>query len=141
MKARYLTKSRFKLGLECPTKLYYTKNLEYNDNQEGDPFMQALAKGGYQVGEMAKYKYCDDPNGFGITVDTLDEERALQITKDKLLAHPNVVIAEGAFRFENLFIRADVVVRDGNTIKLIEVKSKSISKDDRFFDKKVSTRA
>ena len=44
MKARYLTKSRFKLGLECPTKLYYTKNDEYQDNQESDPFMQALAK-------------------------------------------------------------------------------------------------
>ena len=45
MKARYLTKSRFRLGLECPTKLYYTNNDEYHDNQESDPFMQALAKG------------------------------------------------------------------------------------------------
>lgn len=97
MKARYLTKSRFKLGLECPTKLYYTKNTEYHDNQESDPFMQALAKGGYQVGEMAKYKYCDDPHGYGITIDTLAEEEALRLTKDKLLAHPNVVIAEGHF--------------------------------------------
>ena len=136
MKARYLTKSRFKLGLECPTKLYYTKNLDYADQGQNDPFMQALAKGGYQVGEMAKFKYCDDPKGFGMTVETLDEELALQITKDKLLTHPNVVIAEGAFRFENLFIRADVVVRDGHTIKLIEVKSKSISNADTFFDKK-----
>jgi len=41
MKARYLTKSRFRLGLECPTKLYYTKNTEYHDNQESDPFMHA----------------------------------------------------------------------------------------------------
>ena len=55
MKARYLTKSRFRLGLECPTKLYYTKNLDYDDQGQNDPFMQALAKGGYQVGEMAKY--------------------------------------------------------------------------------------
>jgi hypothetical protein len=54
MKARYLTKSRFKLGLECPTKLYYTKNAEYHDNQESDPFMQALAKGGYQVCEYSR---------------------------------------------------------------------------------------
>ncbi len=56
MKARYLTKSRFRLGLECPTKLYYTKNLDYADQGQNDPFMQALAKGGYQVGETAKYK-------------------------------------------------------------------------------------
>ena len=77
MKARYLTKSRFRLGLECPTKLYYTKNLDYADQGQNDPFMQALAKGGYQVGEMAKYKYCDDPQGYGITVETLVEEDAL----------------------------------------------------------------
>ena len=136
MKARYLTKSRFKLGLECPTKLFYTKNSEYNDNQFSDPFMQALAKGGYQVGEMAKYKYCEDPKGCTITVDTLNEKEALKITQEQLLSHPNVVIAEGAFKYQNLFIRADVAVRDGHTIKLIEVKSKSISNGDTFFDKK-----
>jgi hypothetical protein len=136
MKARYLTKSRFRLGLECPTKLYYTKNLDYADQGQNDPFMQALAKGGYQVGEMAKYKYCDDPQGYGITVETLVEEDALQLTRDKLMAHPNVVIAEGAFRHEELFIRADIVVRDGHTIKLIEVKSKSIANGEVFFDKK-----
>ena len=134
--SRFLTKSIFRLGLECPTKLYYTKNSEYHDNQAGDPFMQALAKGGYQVGEMAKYKYCDDPQGHGITIETLIEEDALQMTKDKLMAHSNVVIAEGAFRYENLFIRADIVVRDGHTIKLIEVKSKSVTNGEVFFDKK-----
>jgi hypothetical protein len=39
--------------------------------------MQALAKGGYQVGKMAKYNYCDDPKGYGITIETLVEEDAL----------------------------------------------------------------
>lgn len=34
---RYLTKSRFKLGLECPAKLYYTDKLDYaNTKQEVD---------------------------------------------------------------------------------------------------------
>lgn len=28
---RYLTKSRFKLAEECPTKLYYTRKKEYPD--------------------------------------------------------------------------------------------------------------
>jgi len=135
MKPRYLTKGRFKLGLECPTKLFYTKNTDYADQGQNDPFMQALAKGGYQVGEMAKYKYCDDPKGFDITVETLAEEEALRITQEKLKSNPNVVIAEGAFRYNNLFIRADIVVRDGHVIKLIEVKSKSIKNGDEFFDK------
>ena len=116
--------------------MYYTKNAAYADQGQNDPFMQALAKGGYQVGEMAKYKYCDDPKGFDITVEALDEDEALKITQEKLDFHSNVVIAEGAFRYNNLFIRADIVVRDGHVIKLIEVKSKSIKNGGEFIDKK-----
>ena len=55
MKPRYLTKSRFKQALECPTKLFYVgKKKEYADNSLSDDFLIALAKGGYQVGELAK---------------------------------------------------------------------------------------
>ena len=51
---RYLTKSRFKLGMECPTKLFYTGNPLYPDKSIDDPFLLALADGGFQVGELAK---------------------------------------------------------------------------------------
>jgi hypothetical protein len=51
MSMRYLTKSRFKLALECPTKLFYTKKPEiFPDQTQGDPFLKALAEGGFQVG-------------------------------------------------------------------------------------------
>jgi hypothetical protein len=50
-KKRLLTKSRFKLALECPTKLFYTGKKEYPDKKIEDPFLEALAKGGFQVGE------------------------------------------------------------------------------------------
>ena len=44
---RYLTKSRFKLGLECPSKLYYTnKENVYANTKKDDPFLMALAWGG-----------------------------------------------------------------------------------------------
>ena len=52
---RFLNKSRFKEGLECPTKLYYSKNPKYQNNQLDDPFLESLAEGGYQVGELAKF--------------------------------------------------------------------------------------
>lgn len=51
---RYLTKSRFKLALECPTKLFYTGKSEYANQKIDDPFLLALAKGGFQVGALAK---------------------------------------------------------------------------------------
>ena len=55
---RYLTKSRFKLATECPTKLFYTGKKDiYPDTKLDDPFLQALADGGYQVGELVKCYY------------------------------------------------------------------------------------
>ena len=43
-KPRYLTKSRFKLAVQCPTKLFYTgkKNI-YRDTMQEDSFLAMLA--------------------------------------------------------------------------------------------------
>ena len=51
--SRYLTKSRFKLALECPTKLYYTGNKQYMNRSLEDSFLKALDEGGFQVDELA----------------------------------------------------------------------------------------
>ena len=129
---RYLTKSRFKLGLECPTKLFYTaKKNEYANIQLDDPFLNALASGGYQVGELAKHYY---PGGHDIS--TLDYAQA-QAQTQQLLLQENVVIFEPAIRVGNLFIRIDILEKKGNHINLIEVKSKSIdlSDDDIFWNR------
>ena len=57
-KPRYLTKSRFKTAVGCPTKLYYTgKSAIYADTKQEDEFLKALAEGGFQVGELAKLMY------------------------------------------------------------------------------------
>ncbi len=119
-KPRYLTKSRFKLGSECPAKLYYTgKKSAYADQSLDDPFLAALASGGFQVGELAK---CYFPGGHDIT--SLDYEESLEQTR-ALLQLDDVVIFEAAFLYQNLFIRADIIEKSGNRIKLIEVKAKS----------------
>ena len=70
MRNNYLTKSRFKLALNCVTQLYYTgKKDVYADKNLDDDFLEALAKGGFQVGELAKYYFCDDPVKEKITID------------------------------------------------------------------------
>ena len=53
-KPRYLTKSRFKLGMECPTKLFYTGNPLYPDKSIDDPFLLALADGGFAFYRISK---------------------------------------------------------------------------------------
>ena len=124
-----LTKSRFKLALECPTKLYYAADsAKYHDRNQDNDFLQALADGGNQVGELAKFKYHDDPVAGGITIETLDYAQALLETNERLAQPGRVVIAEAAIGHGSMFIRVDILIRDGGTqaIELIEVKSKSI---------------
>jgi len=121
---RYLTKSRLKEGLECPTKLFYSKNSEYQNNQKDDPFLESLAEGGYQVEELAKFLISNQPYQDKITVESLDYEESLKMTKLKL-QDEIVSIAQPAFLFKNLFIRVDLLRKDKNSLTIYEVKSKS----------------
>ncbi len=124
---RYLTKSRFKLALECPTKLYYTrKPAEYKDNSLDDRFLRALAWGGYQVGELAKYYY---PGGIEITAGSYEESLT---ASEKYLRSEEVTLFEPAICYRNLLVRVDVLVKKGNELQLIEVKAKSFKSADEF---------
>lgn len=141
-KKRYLTKSRFKMALECPTKLYYAaeSNIYFDKNKDND-FLQALADGGNQVGELAKFKYHPNPVGDAITVETLQYEEALSQTNAKLSGPGRVVVAEAALFHEPYFVRVDILVcdKESKTIDLIEVKSKSVDDETvaaRFKSKK-----
>ncbi len=122
----YLTKSRFKTALSCPTKLYYgTKGNNYQDNKAEDPFMMALAEGGYQVGELAKFLISDDPIKEGISINELDYDISLAKTAEKRSKGGKVAIAEAAFKYKDLFVRTDLFLEERDVIKLYEVKAKS----------------
>lgn len=129
----YLTKSRFKLALSCPTKLYYgTKGNNYQDTKADDPFMMALAEGGYQVGELAKFLISDNPVAEDISIDDLDYQIALDKTAQKRAIGGRVAIAEAAFAYKDLFVRTDLFVEEKDTIKLYEVKAKSWDEEVEF---------
>jgi hypothetical protein len=132
MSSKYLTKSKFQVALNCETKLYYGANKKYKNKNIDDTFMASLAEGGYQVGELAKCYY-----PWGFQINELDYNTALTRTNE-LLKQENVIIYEAALCFGNLFIRADILVKKGNSIELIEVKAKSFKGDDSldFLNKK-----
>lgn len=128
MSQRLLTKSRFKLALKCPNKLYYTLKSEYANQQLEDTFLQALAEGGFQVEELARLEY---PGGILIEDNDWNYDLLVEQTNE-LLQQENVVIFEAAFRYKNLFIRTDILVKRGNDIKLIEIKAKSFDPGDEY---------
>ena len=125
MKPRYLTKSRFKLAVECPTKLFYTGKKTYRDLKQEDSFLQALADGGFQVGEFAKYLF---PTG--ILIESKDNAEAEANTLAYLAENDEVILFEPAIRFNDLFIRVDVLIKRQNSFELIEVKAKSYNSAD-----------
>ncbi|RZK49275.1 MAG: DUF2779 domain-containing protein [Pedobacter sp.] len=125
-----LTKSRFKLGIECPNKLYFTAKPEFVNKKVEDSFLQALAEGGFQVEELARLSY---PAGIFVDAEHFDYQKALDITKTNFY-NENTILFEAAFGYENLFVRTDIVEKKGNNVRLIEVKAKSFnSKDDNIF--------
>lgn len=129
----FLTKSRFKIGCECPRKLYYTDRPdEYQNEKTEDPFLKALADGGFQVGALAQAYY---PTGREIT--ERDPGAAAQETEAALRRAGNGVLFEAALQSDNLLVRVDVLDKHRKNVDLIEVKAKSFDPDeDSFFTKK-----
>ena len=119
-KVRYLTKSRFKIGTECARKLNYNDDPAYGNTKESDQFLKALAEGGFQVGELAKLYH---PGGVDLS-EVKGHAEAVEKTKVEL-EKTDAIIYEAALQFEHCFIRVDVLVKTGRTLRLIEVKAKS----------------
>ena len=129
---RPLTKSRFKLAHQCPTKLYFhDRPKEYANEKQDDSFLRNLAHGGFQVGALAQVYF---PGGHEIS--TLDSEEALSQTA-ALLTRDSVTIFEAAFQYQNLFIRADIVQKEDGTLRVYEAKAKSYARgEDEFWQKR-----
>ena len=122
-----LSKSRFVQGLGCPQKLIYGANKSYLNRSDEDSFLASLAQGGFQVGEFAKAHF---PGG--VDVKSLDQKEALAQT-NALLEQKTVTIFEAAVKFENCFIRVDVLEKKGDRLIIHEVKAKSYDPSDEYF--------
>lgn len=125
---KVLTKTRYKVSLECFNKLHYFDNQDYANAKKENDFLNALADGGFQVEELARMHY---PDGVLLSGNDWDYKFLHQQTVD-LLKRENVIIYEAAFLVDDLFIRADILVKKGNLIELIEVKSKSYDPYDAY---------
>lgn len=132
---KVLSKSRFKLGHSCPTKLHYCDKKEYPNSMDQNEFMKALAEGGFQVGELARVYF---PGGKEST--ERDYQKGFETTKAWLQAQS--VIYEAAILHQNLYVRVDILNPTGpKKYDLIEVKAKSIEPDDfSFWDRRIKNR-
>jgi hypothetical protein len=118
---RFLTKSRFKLAVECPTKLFFVgKDKVFRNLKKENSFMDALAQGGFQVGAAAAMLFPD-----GIHIKESDNSQSLTRTQELLSKNKDITLFEATFAFEGLLAKIDILVKKGDRLELIEVKAKS----------------
>jgi len=119
-KTMILTKSDFKTARTCATKLYY-KKLRYPSLDDDHPYLEFLADGGYMVETMAKLLFPDgkEPGNWA------EPDRAFAETSQALEAGDRTLF-EATLVHEGLLARVDILRREGDTLRLIEVKSSSI---------------
>jgi hypothetical protein len=119
----YLTKTLFALANKttgCHRKLYY-QTQGYPKREETSEMVEFYLDNGKAVGALARGYF---PSGRLIAEK--DPILAVQKTKDYLTNHHQIVLFEAAFIFEGCYVRTDILVKQGQSIRLIEVKSKSI---------------
>jgi hypothetical protein len=114
----YLTKSDFKLACTCPTKLFYRRSGAFPAS--GDDHLRLLAEGGYMVEEMARQLH---PGGRTVGPCGTPEEEAERTRRE--LERGDCVLYEATFLAGRLLARVDVLVRRGDQVELVEVKSGS----------------
>ncbi|MDZ7790290.1 MAG: DUF2779 domain-containing protein [Xanthomonadales bacterium] len=113
-----LSKSRFIAGMQCPLRLWndiYRRDLAapFSETQ------QAIFDRGTAIGELAQQRY---PGGVLVGFKPWEREEAIAET-NRLLADPSVpAIYEAALEHEGVFVRVDVLARNGEGWDLVEVK-------------------
>jgi hypothetical protein len=125
-----LSKSRFLAGLQCPLRLWYRCH-EPDRASEPSALQKALMETGRRVGELARARY---PGGVLIDGDVSFSD-AVEATKQAIDDLGREAVFEGAFSFEDVRIRVDILQRSGRSSwNLIEVKSGTSVKDEHVYD-------
>ena len=131
-----LSKSKFLSGLQCHKRLY----LEIRQPELAeppDPSTQAMFAMGTEIGVLAQRRF---PGGVLVAPTLRPRDAAVALTA-KLLQDPDVpAIFEGAFEYEGVFVRVDILERvrsaeeNRSAWRLIEVKSSARVKDVHLHD-------
>ena len=120
----YLSKSLYTRGLQCHKSLYLDRHRPALRAEPG-PELQALWAAGREVGEFAQLLF---PGGATVPFDGLAKEEQLTRTLEAIDGGARAVY-EATFSHDDVFVKADIIVRDGGYWDLYEVKSATSVKE------------
>jgi hypothetical protein len=118
----YLTKSDLKTARSCTTKLYY-KKLGYPTVDRVDAYTRILADGNFIISKIAHLLY---PEGIYISANLNSDESIASAAQETIayLQQENVTLFEPVFYASHKLARADILVKQGDRIEIIEIRSK-----------------
>lgn len=123
-----LSKSLYKDGRDCPKRAWYGAHHRElaRPPTEGE---RARMMEGVELGKMATLFF---PGGRDCRIAATEEENAAHTAH--LLAQPEDVFFEASFLADGCFVRTDILVREPEGWRIIEVKSSSSVKPDHIDD-------
>ena len=118
----YLTKSDLKTARNCSTKLYY-KKLGYPTVDRVDGYTRILADGNFIISKIAHLLY---PEGIYISAHLHSDESIAKAAQETIdyLKQENVVLFEPVLYSDYKLARADILVKQGDRLEIIEIRSK-----------------
>ena len=124
----FLSKSKLIAAWQCPKRLHLEKHHpEYGQVSARTELLWAT---GHQVGEIAQQLYGTEDS---VEIE-FDFKTMLAETRRLLEGGADFPIFEATFRHENVLIRVDVLIPDGDSWRAIEVKASTSVKDYHVLD-------
>lgn len=121
MPAPALSKSLFKLGLECPLRIKHSLTKPALPRRSGgDEYMRMLAEGGYMFEKLVRVYH----PGEDLYVPNEAHDQASARTLARIKAGDGM-LHEATFAHDGLMARSDMVRIRGSIVDIIEIKSRS----------------
>jgi len=127
-KTASLSKSLYTRGLQCHKSLYLHKH-QPELRAEPTPELEALWASGHEVGDYARMLF---PGGVVVPYEGLTKEEQIGKTREEI-DRGTKAIYEATFSCDDVFVKADILVRERGYWNLYEVKS-STSVKEHYWD-------
>lgn len=128
MTAPPLTKRDYLAGTQCHRLLWWQRHEPDARELQPDQVLRDLFDQGRHVGLLAQQRFPD-----GVLIGPGRREERVQRTAEAIAAGATVLF-EASFMADGLFVACDILVREGDGWRLIEVKSTTSQKDEHIHD-------
>jgi hypothetical protein len=128
-KTAYLSKSLYMRGLQCHKSLYLDRHRP-ELRAAPSPELEALWKSGHEVGDLAHMLF---PGGVIVPFEGMTKDEQLAKTREEIDCGTKAIY-EATFSHDDVFVKADIIVRNRGYWDLYEVKSSTSVKEHHWDD-------